>query len=137
MSRFTQSIVALAIGAGFACGAQAQMTMSPGDAKAAKDQIEASYKTAREACNSQSGNAKDVCVEQAKGQRKVDEAGLDCRRSGRDADRTQVAMARAEADYAVAKERCDDMSGNAKDVCVKDAKAAETRAKADAKVSKH
>jgi hypothetical protein len=42
-------------------------------------------------------------------------------------------MAKAEADYDVAKEKCDDQSGNAKDVCKKDAKAAFTSAKADAK----
>ena len=33
-------------------------------------------------------------------------------------------MAKADATYEVAKERCDDLSGNAKDVCKKDAKAA-------------
>jgi hypothetical protein len=134
MSRYTRSIVALALGSAFAYGAQAQ-ALGGAEYKAAKDQVEASYKLAREACNQQSGNAKDVCVEQAKGQKKVDEAQLDYRRSGKDADRSKVAMARAEAEYAVAKERCDDMAGNQKDVCVKDAKAAETRAKADAKVS--
>ena len=134
MSRFTRSIVALAMGSAFAYGAQAQALDASGY-KAAKEQVEASYKAAREACNQQSGNAKDICVEQAKGQRKVDEAQLDYRRSGRDSDRANVAVARADADYAVAKERCDDLSGNQKDVCVKDAKAAHTRAKADAKVS--
>jgi hypothetical protein len=35
--------------------------------------------------------------------------------------------------YDVAKEKCDDLSGNAKDVCVKDAKAAQAKAKAEAK----
>ncbi|MGA0611721.1 hypothetical protein [Caldimonas sp. KR1-144] len=134
MSRFTHSLMALALGAAFAGGLQAQ-TVGTGDHKAAKDQIEASYKAAREACDQQSGNAKDVCVEQAKGQRKVEEAQLEYRRSGRPADQQKIAIARAEADYAVAKERCDDLSGNAKDVCVKDAKAAETRAKADAKMA--
>lgn len=48
--------------------------------------------------------------------------------------RYQARVAKAEADYAVAKERCDDLAGNAKDVCVKEAKAAEIAAKADAKV---
>ena len=38
--------------------------------------------------------------------------------------------------YEVAKERCDDLKGNDKDACVKDAKAAEARAKADAKAHK-
>jgi hypothetical protein len=42
-------------------------------------------------------------------------------------------MARADADYVVAKQRCDDMAGNVKDVCMKEAKAADLAAKADAK----
>jgi hypothetical protein len=33
----------------------------------------------------------------------------------------------------VAKERCDDKSGNPKDICVEEAKAAQATAKADAK----
>ena len=45
-------------------------------------------------------------------------------------------VAKADADYDVAKEKCDDLKGNDKDVCVKQAKAAHTKAKADAKVAK-
>ncbi len=45
-------------------------------------------------------------------------------------------MARAEAQYSVAKEKCDDLSGNPKDVSMKEAKAAETKAKADAKADR-
>ena len=42
-------------------------------------------------------------------------------------------VARADADYSVSIEKCDDMAGNVKDVCVKEAKAAAVAAKADAK----
>ena len=45
----------------------------------------------------------------------------------------KVRVARADADYAVAREKCDDLAGNVKDVCVKEAKAAAVAAKADAK----
>ena len=45
-------------------------------------------------------------------------------------------MARAESTYAVAKERCDDLAGNPKDVCVQQAKAAEVKALADAKMGR-
>ena len=44
-----------------------------------------------------------------------------------------MSIAKAEAEYAVAKERCDDQAGNAKDVCVKEAKSAQTAAKANAR----
>ena len=45
-------------------------------------------------------------------------------------------MTRADATYSVAKEKCDDLAGNSKDVCVKEADAALVRAKADAKVDR-
>ena len=43
-----------------------------------------------------------------------------------------VTVAKAEAAYDIAKEKCADKAGNEKDVCVKEAKAAKVRAKADA-----
>ena len=50
--------------------------------------------------------------------------------------REDARIARAEATHGVAKERCDDLAGNAKDVCVKEADAALVKAKADAKVDR-
>jgi len=47
-----------------------------------------------------------------------------------------VTVAKAESNYAVAKEKCDDKSGNDKDVCVKEAKAIEAKALADVKMNK-
>jgi hypothetical protein len=40
---------------------------------------------------------------------------------------------RASADYKLARDKCDSLSGNDKNVCVEEAKAVEKRAKADAK----
>ena len=48
----------------------------------------------------------------------------------------EVRVAQAEATYRVAKEKCDDLAGNAKDVCVKEAHAAFVKAKADAQVAR-
>ncbi|MEO8755868.1 MAG: hypothetical protein ABI624_24660, partial [Casimicrobiaceae bacterium] len=45
-------------------------------------------------------------------------------------------VARADATYDVAKEKCDDLAGNPKDVCVKEAKAAHVKSTADAKVDR-
>jgi hypothetical protein len=103
--------------------------------KAEKDRIEAEYKAAREACSRQTGNAEDVCKAQAKADQRIAEADLDAKNKGTAKARTDARIVRAEALYEVAKEKCDDLSGNAKDVCVKDAKAAEARAKAEAKKS--
>ena len=96
--------------------------------------IEDQYKADRDACKSMSGNQKDVCIETAKGKEKVAKADNEVAYKDTEKARYDAKIARAEADYAVAKEKCDDRSGNDKDVCVKEAKAAETKAKADAKV---
>jgi len=98
--------------------------------------IEAEYKAAKERCDEHKGNAKDVCVLEAKGAEKVAKAELAVRENGSAKNRHQLRVTKAEAGYDVAKEKCDDLAGNAKDVCVKDAKAALAAAKADAKVER-
>jgi hypothetical protein len=103
---------------------------------AAKDEVKAMYKTERDKCDSLSGNAKDVCVERAKGQEKVALANLEYQYTGKDKDRNDYLEARYNARYEVAKEMCDDKSGNAKDVCMKEAKAEHDKAKADLKANK-
>jgi hypothetical protein len=107
--------------------------LSREEVSAEKARIEADYKAQRKACDALAGNAKDVCVEEAKGKEKIARAELDARQDTSPRQQAKVAEARAEASYAVAKERCDDLSGDQKDVCVKDAKAAKARADADAK----
>jgi hypothetical protein len=108
--------------------------------KDARDQAykaaEAQYKTERDACNAHSGNAKDVCIEEAKGREKVAKAEADAGYQNTPKARENARQARADAAYEVAKEKCDDLAGNAKDVCVKQAKAAHVKANADAKVDR-
>ena len=111
-------------------------TMTKVDYKATKARIIADYKTDKGACASLSGNAKDICVEEAKGKEKVARAELEYSYTGKPKDGNKVRVAKAEAVYAVAKERCDDLSGNPKDVCVKEAKAVKVSALADAKLGK-
>ena len=110
--------------------------MAKADYKADKARIKADYKADKAACGSQSGNAKDICIEQGKGKEKVALAELEYGYSGKSADRTKVLVAKAESSYAVARERCDDLAGNPKDVCVKEAKAMQVKALADAKLGK-
>lgn len=118
-------------------GAAAQAgTMTKPEYEASKTGISTSYKVDKRACSSFSGNAKDVCVEEAQAKEKVARAELEVAFTGKAADENKLLVARAEAAYAVAKEKCDDHSGNAKDVCVAEAKAIETKALADAKLGK-
>ena len=127
---------ALAIAALVAAGGAFAATMNNADYKAAKDRIGADYKTDKAACDSFSGNAKDICVEQAKGKENVAKAELEASYSGKAADFAKVAVVKSDATYAVAKEMCDDKGGNAKDVCVTEAKATHTKELADAKLNK-
>jgi hypothetical protein len=108
--------------------------------KDARDQAyksaEAQFKTDKESCKSLTGNAKDICMEEAKGREKVAKAEADAAYKNTPKARESARVARADAAYNVAKEKCDDQTGNAKDVCVKEAKAAHVKAKADAKVDR-
>ncbi|KQW42276.1 MULTISPECIES: hypothetical protein [unclassified Roseateles] len=102
----------------------------------AKDEVKAMFKGERDRCGSLSGNAKDVCVERAKGHEKVALANLEYQYTGTVKDRNDYLESRYEARYQLAKEMCDDRSGNAKDVCVAQAKANHDKAKADLKANK-
>ncbi len=114
---------------------QAQ-TIGKVDYNAAKTRISADFKSDKASCDSRSGNAKDICVEEAKAKEKVALADLEYKHTGKSGDRNKLLTVKAETAYAVAKERCDDKSGNAKDVCVQEAKAVEVKALADAKMGK-
>ena len=110
--------------------------MTQAEHKAAKDQISADYKANKQKCDGMQGNAKDICMKEAKGNEDVAKAELDAKYKPSDRASYKARVARADADYAVAKEKCDDQAGNAKDVCVKDAKAAHVAAKENAKVAR-
>ena len=128
--------IAALFAAQFAVSGAFAATMSKTEYSAAKDHISADYKADKAACATSSGNAKDVCQEQAKGKEKVARAELEYNSSGKATDANKVAVAKADSTYAVAKEKCDDKAGNAKDLCVTEAKATHTKALADAKLTK-
>lgn len=131
----TPSIKLLTLALGLSCCALVSaQTMTKEAHKAAQDKIEADYKVADKACDSLAGNAKDICVLEAKGNEKVAKAQLNATYEPSNKARRAVADTKAEAQYAISKEKCDDLAGNFKDVCLKEAKAAEVSAKADAKL---
>lgn len=111
-------------------------TMSKADYQEAKTRISADFKTDKAACAPLAANAKDICIEQAKAKEKVAHAELEFGYTGKKTDHNKVLVAKAESAFAVAKEKCDDQAGNAKDVCIKEAKAVEIKALADAKLGK-
>lgn len=112
------------------------LALTKAEYDAQKDRIEADFKTSRERCGSMQANAKDVCEAQAKGDQKIARAQLEAQYKPSARNDQKLKEAQADARYDVAKEQCDDMDGNRKDVCMKEAKAAQTAAKADAKVTR-
>ena len=145
MSRLMKGLL---VAAGVGVAACAAQTNAPSTSSApmapitkeAYDQAvknaEVQYKADKDACALRSGNAKDICLAEAKGRENMAKADAEAALVNTPKAREDARVAHAEANYNVAKEKCDDLSGNAKDVCVKEANAQLTKAKADAKVNR-
>jgi len=100
--------------------------------KAAKNKAESDYKVAKDNCKSLKGNAEDICKDEAKvaEARAILEATKQHQNTPKDVEKAQRKL--ADAEYDLAKERCDDMSGSAKSACKSDAKSAHKTALANA-----
>jgi len=135
-------MIALFVAAGLSLSgaAAAQMNANSPMSKAAyeqaKNDADAQYKLDKGACSSLAGNAKDICVAEAKGKDHVAKADAEAAYAHTPKARQSARVAHAQATYDVALEKCDDQAGNAKDVCVKEAKAALVQGKANAKVDR-
>jgi hypothetical protein len=112
-------------GLGFAGAGAAQMisptststVMSKEGYTAATKSADAQYKVDKEACESLSANAKDICVAEAKGKDSVAKADAEAAFKHTPKARESARVAHAQASYVVAIEKCDDLAGNPKDVC--------------------
>jgi hypothetical protein len=137
MTGLTNALLAATFAASLAASAHAATTpLTKSQYNDAKARADAAYKMEREKCDSLAGNAKDICIAEAKAQMMRAEA-----KAKADYKNTRSAwydrqVKNADADYLVAKEKCDDLGGNDKDVCIKQAKAARTKAIADAKAQR-
>jgi len=102
----------------------------------AKTNAEAQYKVDKDACASLSSNAKDICIAEAKGRENIAKADAEAMYENTPKAREHARVVHAQAGYDVAIEKCDDLAGNPKAVCVKEAKAALVKGKANAKVDR-
>lgn len=116
----------------FSAGAMAR-NISKSEYKSAGKDIAAEYKSAKAACASFAGDVKDICIAEAKGKEKVAKTELKTRYKPSRESQYEIGVAKSQAAYAVAKEKCDDISGKARKVCMKEAKAALVRARSDAR----
>lgn len=132
MKKLSVNGLVLAVGLAFSVGAMAQ-PMTEVHYKTAQTGISAEFKLAKAACDSFSANAKDLCLAEASGKEKVATAELNARFAPSEAASYKVRLARADAEYALARQKCDDPASHVKDICVKEAKAAAVTAKANAR----
>ena len=136
LNLMTRHILGIASAALCIGAAHAEGNFSKSTYDAAKTDIKNTYKAERDKCSSMTGNSKDVCIETAKGQEKVALAQLEANYTGRPHDEQKLREAKYEARYDIAKEKCDDLTGDAKNVCVQTAKTERDKAKADLKQAK-
>lgn len=114
----------------------AEGTMSKDAYKAAVEKIEAQGKAQRASCGRFKGNAKDVCVAQARGREKVAKAELQARYKPGPESEKLAKIAKADAAYDVTRERCDALRDAAQDRCVQQARQDREAAERLAKVEK-
>ena len=102
----------------------------------AKENAESSYKIANEKCNAFKDNQKDVCKAEADLAKVRAKSEAEATYKGTLSARISAREDIASAEYDLAKTKCASQTGNNKDVCIKQAKAVEVAAKADAKADK-
>jgi opacity protein-like surface antigen len=140
MIRFNRSALsfaaALSLSALLAAAPAQAAQVNKAEYKAGKDKIEADYKADKTACKPLTGNAQDVCQEEAKAKEKNARAALEYAHTGKPADERRLLETKVDGAYDVAKERCDDLAGNAKDVCVREAKTVHEKGLADLKMAR-
>jgi hypothetical protein len=107
-------------------------TLSTSDYSAAKERAAMDYQSARTQCAQLAGNARSVCFVEARAVQRKAMAEAEARYRNTDGARLEATIASAEADFDVARAKCDAKSGNDRDVCIKEAKALEVRTKAEA-----
>lgn len=109
--------------------------MSREEYVSAWEQVQLDFKAASKSCGALKHNARDVCMAGAKGREKVAKAELEARVKGTLRANHDLRIARADAEFGIAREKCDDKAGHERNVCRKEAKAAHVSASADAEAA--
>src|SRR5690606_10837309 len=120
MKKTLSMLVSASASFGFMSASHAQDKASY---EATQKSAKAEYKAAREKCDTLKNNAKDICQAEAKAARVKTEANAEASYKGTDKARQKARKDIADADYEVAQAKGDDLTGNQKEVCEKEAKA--------------
>jgi hypothetical protein len=107
--------------------------MSSREYKTAEKSIAADYLSAKASCDVFADNARDICLAEAKRSERISKAELESNYKPSGKASYKLKLAKGNGDFMVAREKCDDSTGNARDVCVKEAEAVVVSVRADAK----
>lgn len=110
--------------------------MTQDDVKANLVRIEEQYDTAQARCKRVQGHARELCNEQARGERDVEVAQLQFRADPTADNDQKVRLAKADAAYSKSLIECKEMDGRSRAICRKDAKMVYEEAKTDAKLQR-
>jgi hyperosmotically inducible periplasmic protein len=136
MKTLIATLLATAAGASFAAAPTAALNHDPQTYRNLTQKAESEYRTAAAKCDAKSGNDKDICMAEARLVRTRTEADALSRYNNTAAGRARARSNLADAEYDLAKAKCDAKSGADKDSCMDNAKSVHTAALADAKADR-
>ena len=136
MKRHLAAAAAAFLACNFAAWAGGDSPMSKEAFEAAMEKIELQGKSERKACDTRQGRAAELCTKEAKAREKIAKAELQAQYEPSPESWQEARNVKAEAEYAVAREKCGDLKGTAKDRCVTAAKSTREAAIRLAKVEK-
>jgi osmotically-inducible protein OsmY len=136
MKTLIATLLATAAGASFAAAPTAALNHDPATYRNLTQKAESEYRAAAAKCDAKSGNDKDICMAEARLVRTRTEADALSRYNNTAAGRARARKNVADAEYDLAKAKCDAKSGADKDNCMDNAKSVHTAALADAKAER-
>jgi hyperosmotically inducible periplasmic protein len=136
MKTLIATLLATAAGASFAAAPTAALNHDPATYRNLTQKAESEYRAAAAKCDARSGNDKDICMAEARLGRTRTEADALSKYNNTAAGRARARTNLADAEYDLAKAKCDAKSGADKDSCMDNAKSVHTAALADAKADR-
>jgi hypothetical protein len=129
-------LIALALVAGCGLAASAGAAIPKDQYTRQLEQAQGRYKGDNDTCKKLAGNARDICQVEARGNYNVAKAELRAQYQPTPKNQDKARLAKAEAALRLATEKCEDMTGNARDVCKLDAKALYVAAKSETELNR-
>lgn len=131
------AVAALAcVAAAHAAPPLADPVMGKEEVKAQKVRIEEQYDQAQTRCKRVQGPPRELCNEQARGERDIQVAELQLRMQPTPENDEKLRLAKAESTYSTALVKCKSYEGQARRVCRQDAKSSFEAAREDARLQK-